>query len=213
MHPPRIAFALLREQGNGIIPSLGAHNEAILNAMLSANVNCPLTTSLGRVFDAAAAILGLVDHATYESEGPIRLEGQALLARTGDTNALGKGLRDLIPLEPGPGDGRIFLVNPRPLLATLAEVWIRGCLEDHVPALSYNFHQAIAEASVEGAIQMRHYTGVSQIALSGGVFQNLLLRELLIPLLLKDGFKVFLNERAPAGDGGLAVGQAWFQES
>jgi hydrogenase maturation protein HypF len=60
---------------------------------------------------------------------------------------------------------------------------------------------------------MRRHTGVSRVALSGGVFQSILLRELLVPLLIKQGFEVFLNERAPAGDGGLAVGQAWFEES
>jgi hydrogenase maturation protein HypF len=53
---------------------------------------------------------------------------------------------------------------------------------------------------------------MSRIALCGGVFQNLLLRELLIPLLHNDGFEVFLNHAAPPGDGGLAVGQAWFEE-
>jgi hydrogenase maturation protein HypF len=59
---------------------------------------------------------------------------------------------------------------------------------------------------------MRTHTGIPRLALSGGVFQNLLLREMLIPLLIKEGFEVFLNEEAPAGDGGLAVGQAWFEE-
>ena len=59
---------------------------------------------------------------------------------------------------------------------------------------------------------MRKETGVSRIVLSGGVFQNLLLRELLVPPLIKEGFEVFLNEKAPPGDGGLSVGQAWFEE-
>jgi hydrogenase maturation protein HypF len=58
---------------------------------------------------------------------------------------------------------------------------------------------------------MRRATGLATLALSGGVFQNLLLREVLVPLLIKDGFEVLLNEKAPPGDGGLAVGQAWFE--
>jgi hydrogenase maturation protein HypF len=59
---------------------------------------------------------------------------------------------------------------------------------------------------------MREACREPRIVLSGGVFQNLLLREILVPLLIKDGFRVFLNEQAPPGDGGLAVGQAWYQE-
>ena len=66
-------------------------------------------------------------------------------------------------------------------------------------------------ASIEGARRMRQETGLDKIALSGGVFQNLLLRELLIPPLIKEGFQVFLNEKVPPGDGGLSVGQVWFQ--
>jgi hydrogenase maturation protein HypF len=85
--------------------------------------------------------------------------------------------------------------------------------QEPIPRLALCFHEAIAMAAVEGARRMRRHTGVSRLALSGGVFQNILLRELLIPLLIKEGFEVFLNVRSPAGDGGLAVGQAWFEES
>jgi hydrogenase maturation protein HypF len=93
------------------------------------------------------------------------------------------------------------------------EEWAEDRAEERVPGLSLLFHKALAMASVEGAGRMRRQTGISMIALTGGVFQNLLLRELLVPLLIKEGFEVFLNVRAPAGDGGLAVGQAWFEES
>jgi hydrogenase maturation protein HypF len=83
-----------------------------------------------------------------------------------------------------------------------------GTVED----LALLFHEGMALASAEGARRMRSGTGVSRIVLSGGVFQNLLHRELLVPLLNKDGFEVFLNQWSPPGDGGLAVGQAWFDE-
>ena len=165
------------------------------------DVNCPVTTSLGRIFDAAAALLGLVERTSYEGEGPIRLEGAGLRA--------GPGTRTLaLPFLAGPGDDRLFLIDPRPLLVHMLES--RG--REPLPVLSRQFHEAIALAAVEGARRMRRHTGVSRIALSGGVFQNILFRELLVPHLNKDGFEVFLNIRAPAGDGGLAVGQAWFEE-
>ena len=86
-------------------------------------------------------------------------------------------------------------------------------MPENLQALALRFHQAITAASAEGARRMRRHTGVRRIALSGGVFQNILLRHLLIPHLINEGFEVLLNERAPVGDGGLAVGQAWFEEA
>jgi hydrogenase maturation protein HypF len=207
LHPPRIAFALLGDRASGRIPGLDASQEAFLRAMIHGNVNCPLTTSLGRIFDAAAAVLGLVDHTSYEGEGPVKLEGKGLRAHPRQDTLAGQDIESLLPFLPGPGDGRLFLVDPRPLLAALMEK------QEPIPRLALCFHEAIAMAAVEGARRMRRHTGVSRLALSGGVFQNILLRELLIPLLIKEGFEVFLNVRSPAGDGGLAVGQAWFEES
>jgi hydrogenase maturation protein HypF len=208
LHPPRTAYALLGDNASGRIPGLEAPEESFLRAMLSGNVNCPVTTSLGRIFDAASALLGLVDHASYEGEGPIKLEGKGLVARRRPMNPLQeREAGDLLPFLPGPGDERLFCVDPRPLLASL----LSG--REAVPTAALRFHEAVALASAEGARRMRRHTGVSRVGLSGGVFQSILLRELLVPLLIKQGFEVFLNERAPAGDGGLAVGQAWFEES
>ena len=116
-------------------------------------------------------------------------------------------VRALIPVLPGTADGRIFLLDPRPLLLTL----LGGNMEERIPSLSLIFHEAVALACLEGACRLRRHTGLSTLALSGGVFQNLLLREILVPLLIKEGFEVLLNVQAPAGDGGLAVGQAWFE--
>jgi len=208
LHPPRIAWALL----DGIVesvPGLDAPSASLLSAMIKKGVNCPITTSLGRIFDAAAALLGLVDRTTYEGEGPIRLEGIGLRAFQADASLPSEAEVDrLVPALPPPGDGRLFLLDPRPLLAHLLS---RRASED-AAALALFFHQAVSLASLVGARQMRHTTGLRQVVLSGGVFQNLLLRELLVPLLIKDGFAVFLNEVAPPGDGGLSVGQVWFQE-
>jgi hydrogenase maturation protein HypF len=99
-------------------------------------------------------------------------------------------------------------VDPRPLLRAL----LPGARNDNTEELALLFHRGIATASLEGARRMRRETGIARIVLSGGVFQNLLLRELLVPPLIKEGFEVFLNEEAPPGDGGLSVGQAWYEE-
>ncbi len=209
LNPPRVAFAQLGSLAAGRIPGLDADQEKFLEAMIAAGLNCPQSTSLGRIFDAAAALLGLAPTASYEGEGPIRLEGKALLAyRRGSRVTEEREARMLLPFLPAPGDQRRFLVEFRPLLADLLAARERTAS----PVLALRFHEAIAWACAEAARRLRRETGVTRMALSGGVFQNLLLRELLVPLLIKDGFEVFLNEHAPPGDGGLAVGQAWFEE-
>jgi hydrogenase maturation protein HypF len=216
LNPSRIAFALLADGGaddpneGAGIPGIDTSQRELLRAMLDRGVNSPVTTSLGRVFDAAAAILGLVDQVSYEGEGPIRLEGYGLRAFTPGRIGLSEGeAAELLPLLPSRGDERQFLVDPRPLLSSL----LMNRNSRALPALSLFFHEAVARASLQGARKLRQAAELSRIALSGGVFQNLLLRELLVPLLIKEGFEVFLNVQAPPGDGGLSVGQAWFQES
>ncbi len=210
-HPPRIALSLLVDRPDLRVPGIERRDEALLRSMLERGINAPVSTSLGRIFDAAAAILGLVDEALYEGEGPIRLEGKALrVFRTGDARMTPhqvEHLAQLMPFLPA-ADGRLFLVDPRPLLVELCA----GRESSQTGRLALLFHEGIAVASLEGARRMRKETSLSRIVLSGGVFQNVLLRELIVPPLIKEGFEVFLNEKAPPGDGGLSVGQAWFEE-
>lgn len=210
LHPPRIALALLSGSVEAPFPGISAQEEPILRAMLVGGVGCPLTTSLGRVFDAAAALVGLVETTSYEGEGPIRLEGLAWRRYRPEAFVLTESdVGDLLPFLPGPGDGRVFLINPRPLMGRLLEEKRRT----DAASRALLFHEAIARAAFRGCQKMRESTGLETCVLSGGVFQNLLLREMLVPHLIKDGFEVFLNEAAPPGDGGLAVGQAWSRES
>jgi hydrogenase maturation protein HypF len=209
LHPARIAFAILGASAEQGLPGVSSEQGRMLSAMLKRGVNCPVSTSLGRIFDAAAAILGLVETVSYEGEGPIKLEGYALrehLAGKGLTQAARAD--ELLPFLPSADQERRFLVNARPLLSFLME----RKRDVQVQELALLFHQSIAAASLEGVRRMREVTGLRRVALSGGVFQNLLLRELLIPLLIQSGFEVFLNERVPPGDGGLSVGQVWYTE-
>ena len=75
------------------------------------------------------------------------------------------------------------------------------------------FHSAVAAAAGEGARIMKEATKIDTICLSGGVFQNMLLRTLLIPALQDEGFQVYVNQSIPPGDGGIAVGQAYATEN
>jgi hydrogenase maturation protein HypF len=204
LHPARIAYAVLGPAEGREIVGLPQTQALLLSAMLEKKVNCPISTSLGRIFDAAAAILGLVETVSYEGEGPIRLEGLAERACSGDSKPPSG---DLLPFLSSPDAERNFLVDSRPLLLHL----LRQRNNQSVNELSLLFHQCLAAASLEGARRMRVVTGIGRVCLSGGVFQNLVLRELLVPLLIQSGFEVFLNERVPPGDGGLSIGQVWYK--
>jgi hydrogenase maturation protein HypF len=214
-HPPRTALALLADVPGIRIPGIKPDEEALLRSMLQRGVNAPQCTSLGRIFDAAAALLGLVEESLYEGEGPIRLEGAALRAAAGSGTGWDPAeAESLLPVRAARiGDGRLFIADPRPLLEKMLAEGAGGAAgQDSIARLALLFHRAVAAASREGARRMKAETGVSRLALSGGVFQNLLLREILVPPLIKEGFEVFLNQKAPPGDGGLSVGQAWFEE-
>ncbi len=215
LHPPRIALAIAADPsrapqpgaGSLGVPGVTAEEESLVRAMIEKRVNSPLTSSLGRIFDAAAAALGLVERTTYEGEGPIRLEGLALAQRRISTApVLDTGLaEELLPFTNFQENESCFTIDPFPLIRHLLTERDR----ETPGRLALLFHEAIAWASLRGARRMRERTGVECIALSGGVFQNLLLREILITLLKDEGFRVFLNERVPPGDGGLSLGQVY----
>jgi hydrogenase maturation protein HypF len=218
-HPRRIAFALLATEGTqetAELLGLDSREREILPEMIAGGINSPVTTSLGRLFDAAAAILGLVETVGYEGEGPMKLEGRALRASGvqagGEDTASGEETcpAELIPLEWRDGGASrqgSFRLQPLPLLRRLARDRGRVSTDE----LALLFHRAVASAALRGAVAMRETTGIGSVALSGGVFQNMLLVDLLLPLLEQEGFTVYTNQVVPPGDGGIGVGQAFYR--
>jgi hydrogenase maturation protein HypF len=213
LRPLRIVAGLLAGQlEESDLARIAGPAAPTLLEMIRKKLNCPLTSSLGRLFDAAAALLGLVERVSYEGEGPIRMEGLAL-AEPGAAEPLERRRRELergftLSKEPAP-DGP-FHLDLRPLLLELARARLGGSLR--APgAWALRFHRTVALAALEGARELRRSTGMNRLALSGGVFQNMLLTDLLLPALAGDGFEVFTHRELPPGDGGLAVGQVYFQ--
>jgi hydrogenase maturation protein HypF len=219
LHPIRIALALLKDV---LDPQelkrlfceqygLGEQRLATLSEMIDKGVNTPVTSSLGRIFDAASALLGLVDSVSYEGEGPIRLEGLALGLYDGKPLKATASCSDWhISVKQGAGP---FQIDCRELLRYLAESrrsGAKGGGATPAAALGLEFHKGIAAAALEGARRMGEQTGINRIAVSGGVFQNVLLSELLLPALRGAGFEVCTHRNLPPGDGGIAVGQVYF---
>ena len=183
--PWRAAAALLWESGQ---PAPFAPEP--LQQAWSRGINSPVSSAMGRLFDAAAALCGVCTHASFEGEGPMRLEAIADVA-AGDAVAL--------PLERDPAG--IWRSDWAPLLPMLTDI-TRPQAER-----AASFHLSLAQALVEQARQLRAQTGITSVGLSGGVFQNRLLAEAAIDRLRAAGFAVHLPQRVPVNDAGLSFGQ------
>ncbi len=157
---------------------------------LDSGTNSPLTSSLGRLFDAAAALLGVRQEISYEGQAAIELE--ALVDPDED-----RSYPILLSQD------RLF--SPAALVAGMLKD-IRSQLP--VPRIAARFHNSLAEMSLVVAQQIRADRGLTRVALSGGVWQNISLLNRSYQLLTKDGFQVLLHHNVPPNDGGLSLGQA-----
>lgn len=163
-------------------------------AMLKNNINCVASTSAGRIFDAVSAILGIKRLSTFEGEASMALEF------TSENKARSDFSPEISTLE----DGR-FIIKTDKLIRFLATKAIKKAPK---PFLAGMFHSTAADMVLAGCCRCREQTGISTAALSGGVFQNLLLLGKCTDLLKKDGFKVLTHSLVPPNDGGIALGQA-----
>jgi hydrogenase maturation protein HypF len=150
------------------------------------------TSSMGRLFDAVAALAGLVGVATYEGHPAMLLE-QA--AEGGATREYGF---DVVS-----GNGGVLL-DARPIVAAVVKDLRRGRPAGEIAG---RFHRTIAAATLEVCRAIRGATGLGRVCLGGGVFNNDLLSSDLVARLETVGFEAFLPRQAPVGDGGIALGQ------
>jgi len=195
--PWRMAAAVLHRAGRAdeIATRFSAQPAAsMLAGVLARDALCPPTSSLGRVFDAAAGLLGLSAVMRVEAEAAIALERAATdhLARTGDLAAEPDGWTI-------DGAGRLSLL---PLLVSLAD-------EPDAPRGAARFHVTLAAALAEWVIEAAERTGLNVVALSGGCLHNRILSQRLGAALRGQGLTVLEAQRLSPGDAGLALGQAW----
>jgi hydrogenase maturation protein HypF len=167
----------------------------MIGRMLDADMNCPPSTGTGRLFDAAAALLGLCDYNHHEA-----MSGMALEAAASRSGARPPGA-DMIEMQ----RGEPFALDHRPLARALVEGLERGESTDD---LAFLFHDAIADALARAARRVADATGIETVGLTGGVFCNALLTDLVIRRLTPAGMRVLTHEQVPPNDGGIALGQA-----
>jgi hydrogenase maturation protein HypF len=201
--PRRSALGMLYEvHGEGAfadgglppVKSFAAADLAGLAGMLKGAVNSPLTSSAGRLFDGVAALLGLRQIVRFEGQAAMELEFVMDGFQTDDAYAFGLDAQERAGAE------SMVVVNWEPI--------INGILADlnhklPVGLISAKFHNALAEVIVAVA----RWVGQTQVALSGGCFQNRYLTERTAGRLEQEGFRPYWHQRIPPNDGGIALGQ------
>lgn len=155
--------------------------------MLKNNINSPLTSSAGRLFDAVSALLNIVRHSSYHAEAPMRLEA---IADENVNEFYSFDIKGIISFK-----------------KTFEE--IISDLQSNIPisVISGKFHQTIVEVIFQTAKKIKTDLKINKVVLSGGTFQNRILLEKTENLLAKNGFEVFSHSRVPSNDGGIALGQ------
>ncbi|WLD75829.1 carbamoyltransferase HypF [Mogibacterium neglectum] len=197
-----ISTALGSEAANRIGETLGLGDEKgrqSIDFMLGNNINTVKSTSAGRLFDAVSAVLGIKSASTFEGEASMALQFAAERAEA-------QGI-SLAPYE-----GRLMNIDEEQFeLCTdtlLMELAARSLADQDTDQLAYFFHKALADMIVIACCYQRTRCEVNVVALSGGVFQNLLLLKLVDDGLEREGFKVLKHGVVPTNDGGIAIGQA-----
>jgi len=181
------------ELARAFVGRLDPREVEVVRVQIARGLNSPVASSAGRLFDAAAALLGIRDVAEYEAQAAIELE---LLAERGSVE----------PLEYAFARSEGLLVyNPRPTIRGILEGLSGGAAPEHLAA---RFGETIAAVSREFVAEVAATTGLRTVVLSGGVFQNQWLATNLVQRLTGDGFEVHTNRMVPANDGGISYGQA-----
>ena len=154
--------------------------------MLCKNINTPLSSGAGRLFDAVAALAGLCTVASFDSEPPMRLE-----------SAVKKGVNLEYP----------FSVSEVISFTGMFDEILKDIKKGETDMIPVKFHNTIAQLILELSEKMQNETGLKKVIMSGGVFQNRYLLERSSRLLRKAGFDVFTHHIIPSNDGGISVGQ------
>lgn len=165
----------------------------IVQQALEARFNCHLSSSMGRLFDCVAALIGIRQKITYDSQGAIELE-------------------NIIDASIGESSYSYIINENDSVLELDYENIIKSLIEDKKCSISSSeisekFHNTISNATVDMLIKLRSKHNITQAVLSGGVFENIYLLESIYNKLMYEGFKVYFNEKIPINDSGISIGQ------
>lgn len=192
--PSKIGIAYLHQAGielqNDLPPVRSFDNTQLSNllAQIEHRINSPLTSSMGRLFDAVSSIIGVRQEVSYEAQAAIELESIF------DPNESSQYEFTIDQTE----------INVFPMILSIVNDWRSKVA---LGSISGKFHNTVASLCRESCKKLRDESGITTVALSGGVWQNITLLQKTISILKKDGFNVLLHRQVPANDGGISLGQ------
>ena len=197
--PWRAALAyLLETYGNDLPDHLSLWKEvnakelALVRKMIERGINTVATSSCGRLFDAVASILGLRHEINFEGQAAIELEMAAQ-----------EGIEDFYPFQIDPDEP--WEIDVRPVIESTVIDLEQGEPKGTIAA---RFHNTLSVIVAEVCRKLRERENLNRVCLSGGSFQNMLLLNRTFSALTENGFEVYLHQRVPPNDGGIALGQA-----
>jgi len=175
------------------LKSLDKKKVEVILKMMDSGINSPLTSSLGRLFDGIAALIGLRQRVKYEGQAAMELE--MAIEENGDS---------FYPYEIRE-DGPNWIFIHEPIIEGVVKDLKKGLSQGRISA---KFHYSLLEMLREICLRIREKSGLNTVTLSGGVFQNAFLLEGLTGRLHDQDFKVYTHSKVPANDGGISLGQA-----
>lgn len=207
-NPLRMAYAALWQYdlldhpaAARVVESLGEAAE-VCDRMIERGINCPMTSSAGRLLDAVSALLGVCEQPTYEGESAILLEAAAGLTDESYEIAL---VKNTATEQSTAHDTSVILLDAEPLFKAVLDD-----MQADVPVatIAAKVHNAMIAAIVQSCLVANAAYGISIVALAGGVFMNRLITEGAIAALEGAGFTVALGKELPPNDGAISYGQA-----
>src|SRR3989339_474035 len=170
----------------------------VLLKMLSQRIHCPLTSSMGRLFDGVASLLDLQHSVNYEGQAAIKLE-----------SIVDEHIIEHYPFDINSNVGTrcsvSFIIQWQPVIKKIIEDMQH---KTSIPIISARFHNSVVEMVVQVCTMLRNSKGINDIVLSGGIFQNNFLLSRLVKKLKLQGFTVYSHKKVPSNDGGISLGQA-----
>ncbi len=179
--------------GLALLKRVSPLEQAVVEKQVKERFNSPLTSSMGRLFDAVSSLVGICDVITYEGQAAMELE-----------MAADEAVEEGYPWPVEAGGFPLVLDWAYPLEGVISD--LKAGVP--VPVISARFHDSVAGMVARTCSIIRERTGLEQVVLSGGVFQNIFLLERALRHLRRRGFEPFIHHQVPPNDGGISLGQA-----
>jgi hydrogenase maturation protein HypF len=178
--------------GIDFVKTLDNKKWSFIKTMIDKRVNSPLTSSIGRLFDAVSSILGIRSSINYQGQAAIELE---MIAKEDEQKFYQFDIIRSI---------NTYIIDPKKVIESIVEDIKKGTANGYI---SMKFHIGLAEMIVDVSNLLREETNINKVCLSGGVFQNMILREEATKRLKKERFEVYNHKKLPPNDGGISAGQ------